>query len=162
MHRVFSVAHPKGREEFTLMSNAQYLKGEGRISCSFNSYVVPHLIGLQNKFTTYPLGSTVDFKSSYTWRIYEVLVSWAKDRKDTDGILAGWFTTEIVELRQMLGVPNSYRWSDFKRQVLDTAKAELLEKANIELEIQYVKTGRKISHLKFTFAEIKQGSIALT
>ena len=73
MHRVFTVPHPKGREEFTLMSNAQYIEGEGRITCSFNVYVTSHLVGLQQQFSKYPLRVTANFKSSYTWRIYEIL-----------------------------------------------------------------------------------------
>jgi len=155
MHRVFSVSDPGMREEFTLMSNAKYMKGEGCIFCSFNPYVVPHLIGLKQRFSKYPLRITANFKSSYTWRIYEILVSWAQDPKLTDGIFAGWFTSETNELRKMLGVPDSYRWSDFKRQVLENSELELREKANIELKFELIKTGRKITHLKFTFAEIK-------
>jgi plasmid replication initiation protein len=156
MGRVFSVAIPKGREEFTLMSNAQYLEGEGKITCSFNSYITPHLVGLRGKlmpFTKYSLKMTANFKSSYTWRIYEILVSWAKDPKLTEGILAGWCTIEVNDLRQMLGVPKSYQWCHFQEQVLDVSKSELLEKANIEVEIERIKTGRKITHLKFIFAE---------
>jgi plasmid replication initiation protein len=156
MHRVFSVSDPGMREEFTLMSNAKYMKGEGCISCSFNPYVVPHLIGLKQKFSKYPLRITANFKSSYTWRLYELLVSWAQDPKLTEGIFAGWFTSETNELRKMLGVPDSYRWSDFKRQVLENSEIELREKANIELKFEVIKTGRKITHLKFIFAEIKE------
>lgn len=157
MGRVFSIAHPKGREEFTLMSNAQYLAGEGRITCSFNSYLNKHLVGLRGKltpYTKYPLQITSNFKSSYTWRIYELLVSWAQDPKYTDGILAGWCTIKVDELRNMLGVPKSYQWNDFQRQVLDVAKSELKEHANIEVEIERFKTGKKITELKFIFAEI--------
>lgn len=156
MHRVFSVAHPKGREEFTLMSNAQYLEGEGRITCSFNSYVTPHLVGLKQRFSKYPLRVAANFKSSYTWRLYEILVSWAQDPKFTDGILAGWCTIEVDDLRQMLGVPESYPWGIFDKQVLKVARSELLEKASIEMEVERIKTGRKITHLKFTFAAMEK------
>jgi len=155
MHKVFSISTPKGREEFTLMSNAQYVDGEGKITCSFNPYIVPHLIGLHQKFTKYPLVATINFKSSYTWRMYEVLVSWAKNPKHTDGILAGWFTMEINELRQTLGIPKSYKFNHVKLRVLDLAKIELKQNLGIELEIKYIKTGRKITHVKFSFAEIK-------
>jgi plasmid replication initiation protein len=155
MGRVFSVPITDGREEFTLMSNAQYLEGDGKITCSFNSYITPHLIGLIKKFTKYPLQIASNFKSSYTWRMYEILVSWAKDPKVTEGILAGWFTIEVTELRQMLGVPESYPWGMFDKQIIQTAKKELLEKANIEVEIERTKSSRKITHLKFIFAETK-------
>lgn len=161
MHKVFNVSHTDGREEFTLMSNAKYITGEGRITCSFNPYVTPHLIGLKQQFSKYPLSASVNFKSSYTWRIYEILVSWAKDPALTDGVLAGWFTMELDEFRKMLGIPKSYKFNDVKRRVLDVSQCELDEKANITLEVEYIKTRRKVTHLKFTFAEIKQASSVL-
>ena len=154
MHRVFSVSRGNDREEFTLMSNAKYSSGDGKIICSFNSYVTPDLIGLKNKFLKYPLEVAVNFKSSYTWRIYEILVSWAKDPKVTYGVLAGWCTIEIKEFRQMLGIPKSYKFNDIKRRVLELSQKELKDNAKIEFDVEYIKTGRKITHLKFTFAEI--------
>ena len=154
MSRVFSVEIPDGREEFTLMSNAQYIEGTGRITCCFNPYVTRHLIGLREQFSKYPLRASVKFKSSYTWRIYEILISWAKDLKVTDGLLAGWCTIEVSELRKMLGVPESYPWGVFNKQVLQKSKSELIQKSNIQLNIERIKTARKITHLKFTFAEI--------
>ena len=67
--------------------------------------------------------------------------------------MAGWCSIEVNELRELLGVPKSYQWNDFQRQVLDIAKSELKEHAKIEMEIERTKTGRKITHLKFIFAE---------
>lgn len=153
MGRVFSIPIKDGREEFTLMSNAQYLSGDGKITCSFNLYITNHLVGLRKKFMSYPLKIAANFKSSYTWRMYELLVSWSTDRNLTGGILAGWCSIEVIELRELLGVPKSYQWNDFQRQVLDIAKDELKEHAKIEMEIERTKTGRKITHLKFIFAE---------
>ena len=60
----------------------------------------------------------------------------------------------VDDLRLMLGVPASYKWHDIQRQVLDVAKKELKEKANIEIEIEKTKNGRKISKLNFMFAEM--------
>jgi len=51
----------------------------------------------------------------------------------------------------MLGVPDSYAWVIFERQVLNVVKAELLEKANIQVNISRKKTSRKITHLKIEF-----------
>jgi plasmid replication initiation protein len=153
MHRVFSVKGAKGREEFTLMSNAQYLDGQGAITCSFNSYIVKHLIDLRAKFTKYPLKTTASFKSSYSWRFYELLVSWAKDPKFTDGLFAGWCSVGVDELREMLGVPPSYQWINFKNQVIDVAKKELESNLGILVELKYLKTGRKITSIKIIFSE---------
>lgn len=83
--------------------------------------------------------------------------SCAQPKQQTDGRFMGWIDHQNVdEMREMLGVPASYRWADFQKQVLDVAKSELLEKANIHLDIQRIKTSRKITHLNIKFIENEQ------
>lgn len=151
----------KGRVEFTLMSKAEYMDDEGRILCVFNPLIVPYLVGLREKFSSYPLKTAVDFSSSYTWRFYELLVSWAKDKKDTGGIFVGWFTPSVDELREMLGVPNSYKWDSFNHQVLEVIEQELREKAHIAVYVERIKTSRKITHLNIKFIEDNQLTMPL-
>jgi len=153
LHRVITVIESNKIRKLNLTSEAIYEEKKGSITVTFSPLVVPHLVGLKRKFTKYPLKISANFKSSYTWRLYELLISWAQDPKLTDGILAGWFPVEVSELRKMLGVPSSYSWWMFSERVMNVAKKELLNKANIELEIETIKTGRKITHIKFTFAE---------
>lgn len=145
----------EGRIEYPLMSKAHYLKDSGRIICSFNPLVVPHLVGLKEKFRSYPLKEAVSFQSSYTWRMYELLLSWSKPKKDTGGFLAGWLQIEVEELRKILGVPKSYRWAMLESRALDVSIKELREKAHIYLHIERIKTSRKITHLNIKFIQRK-------
>ena len=154
MHKVFSIENDKKREEYTLMASASYIEEEGRILCNFNPYILHHLINLRDKFTKYPLKNAVEFKSSYTWRMYEILVSWSKDKKITGGVFAGWFTINVEDLRKMLGVPDSYNFGMFNTQVINPTKKELLEKPNIGIKIEKIKNVREVKSLKFTFAEV--------
>lgn len=141
------------RIEFTLMARSRYRKQQGKIICTFNPLIVPHLVGMTKHFTKYPLEQAADFSSSYTWRFYELLMSWSKPKSDTNGLLAGWLTIEVDKLREMLGVPPSYRWGRFQEMVLDVAQAELREKASIHMNIERKKTSRKITHLYIEFIE---------
>lgn len=163
MRRVITADRPsgKGKVEFTLMSKAEYIDDEGRIVCVFNPLIVPYLMGLKAKFSSYPLQNAVDFSSSYAWRFYELLVSWAKPKADTGGIFAGWFTVSVDELRQMLGVPESYPWNMFQTRVLDVAQKELQEKIKIHMNIIRKKSSRKITHLIIEFIEDTQMAIEL-
>lgn len=165
IHRVITADRPngkKGRIEMTLMTYAEYKDDEGKISCEFNPRIVPYLIGLKEKFSSYPLRDAANFSSSYTWRFYEILVSWAQPKQDTKGLFAGWVKNQSVdELREMLGVPSSYRWADFQKQVLDTVIPELKEKAKIAVFIERIKTVRKITHLNISFIEDDQMIIPL-
>ena len=165
MKRVISVSGEgidDDRIEFTLMARARYRKQQGKIICTFNPLVVPHLVGMTKKFTKYPLSQAVEFSSSYTWRFYELLMSWAKPKSETNGLIAGWLTVEVAELRDMLGVPKSYTWTRFQEMVLDVVEAELKAKANIQMNIERKKTSRKITHLYIEFIENEQKTLPLT
>lgn len=143
----------KGKIEIPLMAIAEHMEDEGRIQCRFNSEFLPHLIQLSGKFSSYPLKQAANFTSSYTWRFYELLVSWAQPRNETEGKFMGWIDKQSVdELRLMLGVPATYRWINFDA-MLEKCIAELREKAGIAVFIERVKTSRKITHLNIKFIE---------
>lgn len=152
--KVFSFSDDCQKIEFTLMSYAKYIEKEGKIICSFNPYIIHHLIGIRKNFTRYPLVNAVKFKSSYTWRLYEILVSWAKDTKKTQGRIEGWVTLKTKDFREMLGVPESYQWGHFQSQIIDIARKELLALLSIEIKIEIVsKKGKKIHSIKITFSQ---------
>lgn len=140
----------------SLMSQARYKKHEGRIVCTLDPRIVPQLIGLREKFSSYPLAKAVNFKSSYTWRFYEILVSWAQPKADTDGRFCGWFDVRTDELRRMLGVPDSYNYGRFRKSVLEHVTNELFQKANIILAMEPKKTSRKITSYSVKFMESDQ------
>jgi plasmid replication initiation protein len=154
LNRVIIVNEDGGKvRKMTLTAQAVYEEKAGKVTVMFNPLIVPHLVGLRKQFSSYPLKSSVSFTSSYTWRFFELLVSWAQKKEDTCGVFAGWFTVPVDELRGMLGTPESYVWGMFEQRVLNVATAELLEKANINVSITRQKTGRKITHLKIEFIE---------
>lgn len=144
--------------EFPLASRATYnsADGAGSVTIVLSSEITPHLIDLRNRqFVKYGLKECCDFSSSYTWRLYEVLLSHQMDKKFTGGLIAGEWRYEIGELRKLLGVPISYQWVHISK-MLDHSRAEILEHAKIQIEIERIKTGRRISHLKFQFAELPE------
>ena len=156
MRKVITTNERSYPVENTLMLEATYQENMGRVVCTLSPRVVPHLIGLREKFSSYPLGNAVNFKSSYTWRFYEILVSWAQPKADTDGVFCGWFDVETADLRLMLGVPESYNYGRFKKAVLDRVIDELYQKANIVLKLEPRKTSRRITSYKVTFMESDQ------
>lgn len=164
VNRIITVDSPRVgvlRDKIPLMSIVSYQPKAGKITCEFNSKIIPHLLGLKKKFSSYPLRNAVSFSSSYTWRFYEVLASWV-DKKKTGGLFVGWIDKQdIGELREMLGVPDSYRWVNFQKQVLDVVEKELREKANIFIHFERIKTGRKITHLNIKFIEDNQQKLPL-
>ena len=151
----------RGKVEIPLMAIAEHMEDEGRIECKFNMEFLPHLVQLSGKFSSYPLENVVDFQSSYTWRFYELLVSWAQPKNQSDGKFVGWIKIEVEELRKILGVPDSYSWGMFNKKVLTVALNELREKARVALFIDHIKTSRKITHLNIKFIEDNQLNMSL-
>lgn len=144
----------KERISYVLAITAHYKDALGAIAVRFHPDIEPHLVGLHSHFTKYPLKHAVEFTSSYTWRFYELLVSWSQPKKDTGGLFAGWISKlEIEELRKLLGMPDSYQWVHIDR-TLKLVQSELKDKAGIDLFIERVKTSRKITHLNIKFIEV--------
>jgi plasmid replication initiation protein len=155
MRTIITIKREKGKHEYNLMSDANYIDNEGKIICTFSPKIANDLVGLKKQFATYPLSQAVDFKSSYTWRLYEIMVSWSQDKKLTDGVFCGWFNISVDELREQMGMPKSYLWINLDR-TLTTAIDELKAKASIRTSIERIKTSRKITHLKIQFMEDQQ------
>jgi plasmid replication initiation protein len=160
MGKILVTNEPPHIVKTALMIQAKYQESEGYIQCTLNPLITPHLIGMRDKFSSYPLSKAFTFKSSYTWRFYELLVSWAQPKADTSGLFCGWFDVETDELRKMLGVPETYRYGMFKKTVLDKVVSELAQ-ANITLKLVPRKTSRRITSYRITFAENDQQQLTL-
>lgn len=143
-----------------LIFRGAYEEGKGKITVSFHPDFIPHLVCLREKFTSYPLKDAVNFSSSYTWRLYEIMASWSQDKKITNGVFVGWFTVSVDELRLQMGMPESYLWVNVER-TLAKATEELWNKARIKTVITRTKTNRKITHLKFEFCEDVQQNLLI-
>lgn len=165
VNKIITLESPRAgvlRDKIPLMLIVSYHPTAGKIVCEFNPKILPHLLGLRGRFSSYPLRGAVSFTSSYTWRFYELLVSWAQDKKSTNDLMIGWIDRQSVdELREMMGVPVSYNWGMFKKKVLSVVASELRKKANIHITFKEVKTSRKITHLNIKFIENDQQQLPL-
>lgn len=159
MNKIILAKSPTNELNYTkynLTSMAEYKVSEGIIQVRFAQDIYPHLVGLRKKFTSYPLKQAAPFTSSYTWRFYELLASWAQPEEDTNGVFTGWVQIEVDELRKLLGVPPSYNWGRFEKKALDVIQNELLTKANIYVKLERIKRSRKITHLNIKFIEVEK------
>ena len=145
------------KREYTLMAEAVYHKGEGHITATFNPKIVKHLVNLREHFLSYKLKQTVSFKSSYTWRLFEIMMSWKK----SDRPVAGWFTVSVEELKEMLGAPKKYRYKDLRVWAIDKAIEEIDRELNIKVWYEPIKRGRRVEMLRFNFMEDEQQRLDL-
>lgn len=117
----------------------EYNETKNTVSVKFAEDLKPFLIKLKDNYTSYELGNIVKLNSSYSLRIYEILRSRSFKKK---------FEIPLNKLYTM--ILNKYeRYTDFKKNVLEKCKEELAEKTDINFTYTEIKTGRKVTSIKF-------------
>lgn len=139
--------------EIPIMQQGFYSEGSGYVEFTFNPVILPHLILLKNKFSTYTLKNAKSFKSSYTWRLYEFLVSWSNSKKFISGSISNY---DLDEFKLSLGVPDSYRFGMFEKSCLMVAVNELKKSLKIDITYELHKTSRKYTSISIKFEQSDQ------
>ena len=124
------------------MSSAVYVDGSGMVNLSFDPLLKPYLLQLKSNFTSCKLTMLLSFKSQYTMRVYTLLKQYEKLKTRE---------IEIELLRDILGIRKDLHleYRDFKRHVLEYAKKELAEKADVYFEFEEIKYGRRVGAINF-------------
>lgn len=121
----------------------EYVKDEGKITLYFSPEIIPYLSQLSDKFTAYKLKYVSQFKSSYSIRLYEILVQWAS---------TGEREVKVEWLREIFQVEEKYKTiKDFKKYIIDPAIEDINEYSNIWAEYGQRKSGRTVTHFQFKF-----------
>lgn len=140
--------YKKGYTKTRWVSSVNYRECEGAVAVEFAPQVVPHISRLESCFTKYKLEVVSKLTSAYAIRIYEILIQYRSSKKQFRNI-------SVENLRHMLGIQQKEytRMSDFKRYVLEIAEKQINDKTDMNLKIEYVKSGRKITGFIFKFKE---------
>lgn len=134
---------------YNCMSTCEYVEGSGYIEAKFNEDMKPFLLQLKRRFTQYNLKCFMRLSSQHSMRIYELL-------KMREGIK--YLRIEIEELREILCCEHSYnRFADFKRWVLEKARDELREKADIYFNYKVTRDGQTPVRVNFLIKNNKSG-----
>lgn len=133
----------EGLLEISICSQAFYVKNKGRIDIEFSEKIIPHLMGIKNKFTMYNICEISEFHSIYTVRFYELLMQY----KTT-----GKLDITIEALRHSLGCNENYKfYNDLKRHVINHAVKEINSHYEINIKFKEIKDGRAVDRLEFSF-----------
>lgn len=143
MKKVFEIQEGDTLIQTAWLSGAKYKKGSGEVELTFSSYLKPYMLKLNTMFTQYKLANILSMKSKYSPRIYEIL-------KCNEFKKQGYIEIEVEELRKLLKADNIYpRYNDFKRKVLEQTQKELKKISDINFDFEEIKTGRKVTALRF-------------
>lgn len=124
-----------------------YQEDQGTVALRFSQPMVPYLSQLSAQFTRYALADIAHMDSAYAIRLYELLCQWRD---------AGQREVSIEWLRDAFQLDGKYpAIKDFKRWVLQPAVDQINEHSPLWCKWDQRKTGRRVSHLTFTFGERK-------
>jgi plasmid replication initiation protein len=129
------------------ISSIKYLgdEGEGKIILRFAQDILPYLSELKRAFTRYKLEHIGKMTSIYAIRLYELLAQWQS---------VGKREVELDWLKEQFEITDQYAdMSDFKKRVLDPAVKDINDHSNFQVSWTQRKTGRRVTHLVFTFSE---------
>lgn len=138
---------------FNLIKSCIYKGGVFQINFNEDLQDSGMLGKLKTNYTAYPLANVLNFESPYSFRIYEIIRSYAWKCRDNNPAVARY---DIDELKCMIGIVDvndpavrnfiqqqkwseavkaakykTYeRWDNFKKKVLDKAMQEIKEKSD--------------------------------
>lgn len=131
------------------ISSIGYMPDEGKISVCFAKKLLPYLSEIQGSFTRYKLEHVGKMTCIYAIRLYELLMQWK-----TTGVRE----VEIDWLKKQFQLDDGYgRMFDLKKRVIEPAVKDINIHSNYKVAWTQRKTGRRVTHLIFTFSE-KQSS----
>ena len=133
------LSHYKGR----FVDFIGYTDGEASIELVLGSQIVPHILELQQAFTSYEIEQARGL-NRYGLRLYELLIRW----KSTGKLIIG-----IDDLRAKMGLLKSeyQRIDNLKRWVIESALKEINTHTDLEATYTQQKSGRKITGFDFEF-----------
>ncbi len=165
---------------FSMVTNVDYI--DGVLDITFNDILLPHVLKLEKNYTVLELSVMVDFKRNSSFRLYEILkkdaykilkngvvqveynISELKfmlglanmDSPEIKKALAG--KSDDIDWDQLYAKldkkEKSYeKWPEFRRNIIEPAQEELVEKSDIKFEYEGVKDGKAFKRIIFTIAK---------
>lgn len=119
----------------------------GQVEILISEKFMPFLLDLRNtgNYTQHLLFDTVKLDSKYSIRLYKLMREANKDNGRTCPTLKG----SPEELKVKLSAPESYSWSDLRKNVLLPAIKEInLEIDDMDLQLNTGKRGRSVVHVE--------------
>ncbi len=150
MKKVFEIQEGNTLLQVAWLSSARYEKGSGMVTLKFSPDLKPYMLQLKEKFTQYQLANILSMKSKYSPRIYEIL-------KCNEFKKQKYIEIEIEELRKLIKADTVYpKYNDFKRYIIERTQKELKKTSDISFDFEEVKTGRKVTALRFYIHQNKE------
>lgn len=128
----------------------EHTKIKGEVILYFSPEIIPYISELKEKFTRYKLKDVSQFKSSYSFRFYELLVSWNCKNE---------LTVDVTWIRSALQLGKKYKTtSDLKKFVVLPAVKDINQFSNLSVTFDQEKRGKEIIRFVFKYSVKKEAN----
>lgn len=135
------------------ISKAKIERNKGIIQIKLDEDLMPYLLELKRKYTSYPLLNIIAMKSKYSIRLYELLKSYSNLQTKR---------FKIDELKKRLDAEKYKDFYKFKVKVLFPALDDIKNYADIKAEPIFIKTKNKYTEIVFVIRDIEDLSERFT
>lgn len=135
------IKEPDGWTLYSWFTSVRYRGSTGLIYFKISDELAPYLLQLKENFKSYDLKYILQMSSQYSIRIYELLKQYEK---------IGHRVIDLEDLREMLCIPEKYRYNDIKRRVLEIAVSEINSFSDIYIKFEEIKPSRSVTGVNFS------------
>lgn len=117
------------------------------VELTFHPDLIFDLLVLKGRFGKMEYNAVTTFKTSYAFRIYELLQNYA---------YKGVRRFELEDLRYKLGIYDDTKYSkyaEFKRNVLNPSIDSINESTSLDIKLNEIRYGRKIGAIEFIISQ---------
>lgn len=127
---------------FRWFSEVWYIDNQAKVKVLLNSVLKDYLLNLKRNFTAYELINILVLHSKYSIKLYELLVS--NKYKEN-------YYISLNDLKEYLNCNTEYykEFKYFNREILKKSIEEINKKTNINVEYDTIRSGRRITDIKF-------------
>ncbi|MBU3173400.1 replication initiation protein [Clostridium estertheticum] len=149
--KVFEIKEGTDIIQVSWLGGVRYKPKQGIVMLRLDPDLKPYMLQLKELYTSYKLENILTLKSKYSLRIYELLKSnqfkkeWEIDLEDLRKILVATESSYLV-------------YQNVKNRIILQAQKELKEKTDISFDFHEIKTGRKVTAIKFKIRTNKKPS----
>ena len=160
--QLFETANELASKKFTMQDRfnnkfsvynfiSSFTYEQGVIEIEIGEKIKNYLLQIREKYLQYCVVNILALQSKYSIRIYELLKNQIEETKryNKETILE----ISIDEFREIFLIPKSYKYKDIRIHILEKSQREINEKTDISFKWEAIKTGRKVSHIKFIITD---------
>ena len=134
------------------VGSVKYQKGEGWVELAWWPDLLRHLVGLKRQFTTYQLQQASALRSTYSWKLLELLMRF----KDTG---RAEYTIEDFCASMDATPATRANFAKVRTKIIEPAVKELTEKDGWLIQWTPIKAGRRVAGVRFSFMRNPQGRL---